>query len=67
MLIFRLYTLITYILRLNHRFCFIIILFQYLFNMTKRKAKISDGHSKRMNNSQGDDNEQVMNDNNYDH
>jgi hypothetical protein len=34
--------------------------------MNKRKAEIG-GRSKRMNNSQGGDNEQIMNDNNYDH
>jgi hypothetical protein len=34
--------------------------------MSKRKAKIG-GRPKRMNNSQGGDNEQIMNDNNYDH
>ena len=41
--------------QINYRFCFIIVLFQYLFDMSKRKAKIS-GRSKRINNSQGGDN-----------
>jgi hypothetical protein len=38
--------------------------------MNKRKATTGGrgrGRSKRMNNSQGGDNEQIMNDNNYDH
>ena len=50
---------------INHRFCSTIVLFQF-FDMGKRKADVV-GRSKRMKNSQGSDNEQIMSDKNYDH